>query len=104
MHIRFLTVPKNEEGIVEYDMGVESSDNLNVYYLPEEEFENLWVAFNVINYHCELLIDDYESEIIKGQDLEKCKEILLEMKVKGPMFFQALDEAIRYNTLLALDF
>ena len=79
MHIRFLTIPKNEEGIVEYDMGVESSNNLNVYYLPEEEFENLWVAFNVINYHCGLLIDDYESEIIKGQDLEKCKEILLEM-------------------------
>lgn len=103
MHKRFLTVPKNEEGIIEYDMGIESSNNLNVYILPEEEFNNLWAAFNVMNGRLGLLIDDYESEIIENDYLEKCKQILQEMKVDSPIFIRALIEAIDYNTILALD-
>lgn len=103
MHKRFLTVPKNKEGIIEYDKGIESSNNLNVHILPEEEFNNLWDAFIVMNARLGLLIDEYESEIIENVHLEKCKQILQEMKVDSPIFIRALEEAIGYNTILALD-
>jgi hypothetical protein len=103
MHNRFLTVPKNEEGIIEYDVGIECSDNFNVYILPDEEFNNLWDAFMVMNGRLGLLIDEYESEIIENIYLEKCKQILQEMKVDSPVFIRALEEAIGYNTILALD-
>ena len=103
MHKRFLTVPKNEEGIIEYDIGIEGSNNLNVYVLPEEEFNNLWAVFDIMNVRWGLLIDEYESEIIENSYLEICKQILQEMKVDSPIFMSALEEAIRYNTILALD-
>jgi hypothetical protein len=49
------------------------------------------------------LIDEYESEIIENIYLKKCKQILQEMKVDSPVFIRALEEAIGYNTILALD-
>lgn len=103
MNKRFLTVPQNEEGIIEYDRGIESSNNFNVYILPEEEFNRLWDAFMVMNDCCNLLIDEYESEIIENVHLKTCKQILQEMKVNSPIFIRALEEAIDYNTMLALD-
>lgn len=63
----------------------------------------MWDVFDIMNVRCGLLIDEYESEIIENSYLEKCKQILQEMKVDSPIFMSALEEAIHYNTILALD-
>lgn len=41
MRKRYLTVIKNERGLEEDDCGVEESENIKVYELPENEFEEL---------------------------------------------------------------
>lgn len=104
MRDRFITVPKNQKGIEEYNVGVESSNNLHSVMLPEKEFRFLLPAFSAINNALGLLIDDFESEVINNEHLEKCKEIIEGLKIDSPVFGNALEEAIKYKTIIALDF
>ena len=68
---RYISVPLNEQGIKDYNYG-EESNNIKVFNIDETQFstmEELGV-FDKINNRCQLLIDDYESEEIKGSNLE----------------------------------
>lgn len=106
MRKRFLTVPKNKQGEQEYDTGVEYSENIENYTLPETEFKFLQSSgiFQKISEKCELLIDDYESETIQGDDLKQVEQILEEVREKVPEFYKAIVSAIRYKTMVGLDF
>ena len=104
MRKRFLSVPQNTEGIEEYNIGIEESGNLYFDELPEKEFVELIPCFSKINKEFGLLIDDYESEIIKKEHLSKCKKIINEAKADVPVFLKSLDMAMKCETMLALDF
>ena len=106
MRKRFLTIPINETGIEECNVGVENSENMVVIELPESEFDYLAENgfFNQINDSCQLLIDDFESEEITNDDLIKCESILKSVKNDTPMFYDGLKKAIDYKTKLILDF
>jgi hypothetical protein len=101
---RWLSVPINEQGVEEYDYGVEDTPNIKTFMLSEKEFNVLYYQgiFDNINNECELLIDDYESEVILRDYFEVCKRIIGNENV--PVFSEALDLAIKYDTLLGLDF
>ena len=58
--------------------------------------------FDEINNKCNLLIDDYESEIIDGKDLKIALEIAENNNCK--ILIKALNLAIKYNTFVGLDF
>lgn len=64
MFQKYISVPKNSEGIYEYDTGVQGSENLSFYSLPKNEFEFLInnKIFGYLNDKGSLMIDDYESE------------------------------------------
>ena len=104
MRHRFLTVPYNDQGIAEYNGGVEKSENLYTVELPENEFAALVNFFGVMNSECDLLIDDYESEEITADNLMKCRQIIANLKNDIPVFYKALEMAIDKNTMIALDF
>ena len=104
MRHRFLTVPYNEQGITEYNSGVEESENLYTVELPENEFAALINPFGAMNSECDLLIDDYESEEITADKLMKCRQIIANLKDNIPVFFKAIEMAIEKNTMIALDF
>ncbi len=108
MRDRYLTIPKNAVGKNDYDYGVENSENMEVYFLPEEEFEILITGgyFDKINAMCETMIDDYESSIIENNMLSKCSDILLAVSKNIPVFYKAISAARKYNnnTFVALDF
>ena len=106
MRNRYLTVPKNEIGIEECDIGMDYSDNILTYELPEKEFNFLAINgfFNQINEVCETLIDDYESEEISSDNLDKCESILKSVKDDLPIFYDVLQKAISYKTKIILDF
>lgn len=104
MKNRFLTVPLNRDGEKEYDQGIEESDNLKTYKLPEDEFKLLDSGgfFADLNNKFGLLIDDYESEVIPEKALNYA-EFLLEQE-KAPVFNAAVAEAKRNGTFVGLDF
>lgn len=104
--IRFISVPLNDQGIEEYDQGVEDTKNIKVFELNEEEFKELYSSgiFDVINSKCNLLIDDYESEIIDKDNLELGQTILKDYKLESSKFDDALELAIEKETLVGLDF
>ncbi len=100
---RYLSVPINNQGIEEYDHGIEDTANIIETLLPENEFYELQTngVFEQINKTCDLLIDDYESEIITAQNLINCKSIIQELT---GVFAEAAHKAIEHGTFLALDF
>ncbi|MCI6191105.1 MAG: hypothetical protein MSA89_12250 [Clostridium sp.] len=102
--IRYISVPLNEKGIEDYNYGKEDSNNIKVFELSENEFDNLYNngIFDKINFECNLLIDDYESEEISGSNLEMALNIVKENKCDT--LVKALELAIKYNTLVGLDF
>lgn len=101
--VRYISVPLNKQGIEDYDCGKESN-NVKVFEIKEAEYNNIYEAgvFDEINNKCDLLIDDYESEEIKGNNLEIALDILKNNKCK--VLIQALELAIKNNTLVGLDF
>jgi hypothetical protein len=103
--VRYLTVPINNIGIEEYNIGQET-DNIITLELSEEEFYSLYHGgvFDRINSTCNLLIDDYESEIINKNHFNECKNIISNSNLVTNIFTKALDFAIEYDTLLGLDF
>lgn len=103
MRTRCLTVPKNKKGIDECEYGIQNTDNLVEATLDEDEFDILWRRgiFKSINDHCDLMIDDYESEDISAENLRKCLDVISEIPGK---FYEMAQLAIKYNTFLQLDF
>ena len=57
-----------------------------------------------INKECGLLIDDYESETIRGDNLKQTEKIVSNVKLKVPEFYKAITLAISYNTMIGMDF
>lgn len=105
MRERYLTVIWNAEGLIEYDINGEDSDNITTYMLPEPEFDELCEKgiFKSINGKCGLLIDDYESEIINKTYLKKCLQIVSE-SIKTGVFLDALGKACEKGIAVGLDF
>lgn len=103
MRDRFLTVPINNDGINDYEYGVEGSDNLAEFTLSDEEFTKLYKSglFSRINKRCGLMIDDYESETISADNLKKCIDLLQGWR---GTFRDACNMAMKHSTFLALDF
>ena len=103
MNIRYLTVPKNQPGMNEYDYGIEHTSNMIERVLGEEEFEALYnkYIFKRINDECGLMIDDYESEEISSDNLRKCIHFISE--IPG-VFYEMAKIALKYDTVLYLDF
>jgi hypothetical protein len=56
-----------------YDLGEENIENSLEWMLTEEEFNvlNSTEILNQINSECNLVIDDFEAEVVQGNDLEK---------------------------------
>lgn len=101
---RFLSVPLNEVGRIEYNLGVEKSSDLYCVELPENEFKSLSGLFSLFNNEFNLIIDDYDSEIIENVQLINMRKEIEMMKKAAPIFYAACNIAIEQNTMIALDF
>jgi len=101
---KHITVPKNAAGIklCEYG-GATDNDNLVTTSITQNRLDTIWDTGIVdkINVECDLLIDDFESERIEGDNIDKCLSILSnefdELKV-------ALEYAKQFDTFVDLDF
>lgn len=108
MRVRYLTIPRNQKGLEEYNQGIEYSENLYAFELPEDEFDILYSSgvFGAINEECGLLIDDYESESIARKDFSKCISIIENVSglPEQSVFREALKLASEEGIMFAMDF
>lgn len=106
MFQKYVSVPKNSKGIYEYDTGVQGSENLLFYNLPKVEFDYLVdnKIFEYLNEKGNLMIDDYESEIVSYGVLKWETQIWDKIKDITPTFVDAIEKAITYKTFIGLDF
>ncbi|AJA50068.1 hypothetical protein CPAST_c40390 [Clostridium pasteurianum DSM 525 = ATCC 6013] len=104
--IRYISVPLNSLGAEEYNYGEEDSKNITVFELTKEEFDKIYSSgvFEEINDKCNLLIDDYESEEIKGDNLNTALSIAEKKELSCKKLIDALNLAIDKNTFIGLDF
>ena len=106
MHNRYITVIKNNQGMRDYEYGIDASPHFNEFELEEDEFETIALSgfWQRINEKCELLIDDYESEMIPNNKIDECISIYDELKLsQDSVLYKALVNA-RSSVALALDF
>lgn len=103
---RFLVVPIDKQGVEDYENDVTKLDKLKQFVFPETEFNLLWNSgyFSYLNARFNLLIDDYEEEVIPNNALEDAKKQLNELSKECPIFTKALNYAIQQNTELCLEF
>lgn len=102
---KHITVPKNAAGIelCEYGGATTDDDNLIATSITQKRLDVIWDTgiIDKINVECDLLIDDFESERIEGDNIDKCLNILSnefdELK-------EALEHAKQFNTFVDLDF
>lgn len=106
MFQKYVSVPKNQKGIYEYDTGVQGSENLLFYNLPKVEFDYLVdnKIFEYLNEKGNLMIDDYESEIVSYGVLKRETQIWDKIKDITPTFVDAIEKAITCKTFIGLDF
>jgi len=95
MHKRYIYVISTEAGMEDYECGLEASSGFSAHELPDVEFEYLSKCglWEMINDQCGLMIDDYESEIIKGGDLHDCLEMYDRLGIEKGVIYDALSTA-----------
>lgn len=101
---KYITVPKNAVGIELCETSnVIEDDNLIYYSMTQERLDEIWKTgiIDKINEECNLSIDDFESERIEGENIDKCLEIL---NTEFTELKKALEQAKEFNTFVDLDF
>lgn len=100
----YITVPKNEQGYKEHDTGIEHTENMEEYMIPEEEYAKLHQngVFGVLENECpDVYISDGESSELTAEQLKKVYNAI---NVLPGTFLTAVDKAIEYGTCILLDF
>ena len=100
----YITVPINQEGYKEYDIGIEESPNQITYHLPFEEFLKLerGGVFRVLETrYIDLYIEDGESAVITA---ERLKKVYGAINAIPGVFMDAVNKAIELGTCVYLDF
>lgn len=103
-----IAIPIDEEGVMDYENDISKVDRLRYFTLPVAEFKHLWKCgfFDRLNNEFNLLIDDYEEEIIPNHALEKTEALFKEYtsQQEAPVFWEALQFAKKCNTEVCLEF
>ena len=108
---RFIRVPKDEKAMEYYDYGIQKKEQMEELILTEEKYEYLDKIgiFNKINEKCDIIIDDYEEEILELERIPKALDVvnqfinnyaneeLIQLK-------RMLNLAVEHKTLVGFDF
>ena len=79
---RMIRVPKDVKEMYDFDYGVQESDQMEEVVLTENEFIDLDSigAFDLINEKCQVIIDDYEEEIIELEKIPVALEVIMQLR------------------------
>lgn len=115
--VRYISVPKDKKAMDDYDYGKESPQQNIEWILNSNEFDILWNlgVFNELNCKCDIIIDDFEAEVITYDKLhiaaETIENILTNIKTEEVKAYEVILKlqkmiltAIEVKTLIAFDF
>lgn len=99
----FITVPKNDKGYQEYDIGIEHTENMEEYALSPEEYRELHKngVFRTLENELDVYISDGESCRMNAKDLQR---VYMAIDITEGVFMKAVKRAIELGTCMFLDF
>lgn len=108
---RMIRVPKDVKAMYDFDYGVQGSDQMEEVVLTEEEFIELDSigVFDLINEKCQVIIDDYEEEIIELEKIPVALEVIKQLRNECTSeslinLKKILEKALGYKTLVSFEF
>lgn len=108
---RFIRVPKDERAMKDYDYGVQKKEQMEEIILSEVQYEALdnTGVFDEINEKCEIIIDDYEEEVLELDKIPTALEVVNQLISNNKneeliKLKRILELAIRYKTIVGFDF
>lgn len=108
---RFIRVPKDEKAMEDYDYGIQKQEQMEEMILSEEQYKILDEIgiFDKINEKCDIIIDDYEEEVLELDKIPMALEVVNQFiksnsnKELGKLKTM-LELAIAYKTIVGFDF
>lgn len=75
---RFIRVPKDEKAMEDYDYGIQKQEQMEEMILSEEQYKVLddIGVFDKINEKCDIIIDDYEEEVLELDKIPLALEVV----------------------------
>lgn len=108
---RFIRVPKDEKAMRDYDYGIQRKEQMEEMILTKEQYENLdnIGIFDRINEKCDILIDDYEEEVLVLEKIPLALEVVNQFINNNEseeliQLNKMLNLAISNKTLVGFDF
>lgn len=108
---RLIRVPKDKKAMKDYDHGIQTQEQMEEMILSEEQYKvlNDTGVFNEINNKCDIIIDDFEEEVLEQNKIVIALEIVNQLISNNSNeqlinLKKMLVLAIEYNTIVGFDF
>ena len=108
---KYIRVPKNKKAMEDYDYGIQKEEQMEEMVLSEEQYSKLDEigVFDIINEKCDIIIDEYEEEILELDKIPIALEVVTRLindnkDEELARLKEMLNLAITYKTIVGFDF
>lgn len=108
---KYIRVPKDKKAMEDYDYGIETEEQMEDMILSEEQYSKLHETgvFDVINDRCDIIIDEYEEEVLELDKIPIALEVVTQLINDNKnedliRLKEMLNLALAYQTIVGFDF
>ena len=109
---RYIRIPKDKKAMEDYDYGIQTPEQMVELVLSEEDYTFLEKVkvFDLINQQCDVIIDDYEEEILDIFKIQQAIDVVNNLLAKYNdnellvKLKEYLEYELKYGTLVGFDF
>lgn len=108
---KYIRVPKDKMAMEDYDYGIQKAEQMDEMVLSEEQYNKLDEVgvFDSINQRCDIIIDEYEEEVLELDKIPIALEIVTQLindnRIEELLRLkEMLELAISYQTIVGFDF
>ena len=78
---KYIRVPKNKKAMEDYDYGIQKEGQMEEMVLSEEQYSKLneIVIFDIIKEKCDIIIDEYEEEVLELDKIPIALEVVTQL-------------------------
>ena len=109
--MRYIRVPKDIKAMEDYEYGVQKDEQMEELILSESQYSVFYSlkVFHLINEECDVIIDDYEEEVLSLEKIPLALKIVNKIiqnydDINLLKFKNMLELAIKYKTIVGFDF
>ena len=108
---KYIRVPKNKHAMQDYDYGIQKEEQMEEMVLSEKQYSKLDDIgfFDIINEKCDIIIDEYEEEVLELDKIPIALEIVTQLindnkNEELVRLKEMLNLAITCKTIVEFDF